>query len=397
MVTVRRRGTTSVRALLASAVVIVLSAVVPMSAAPVSAQTIAQTRAEIAHLSSQLAQEEKAGEVTANQYDAKKAELATLDSDVRVLEARETVSRAQIALTTKHMVKSVIASYVFDLSTTQSVELFNTNPTEANAREVFERIVVGNLNGLRVKLAYQRKQLDRVLATTATERAQANTDTQNLQSLLAANIAATAQTRSTLTAVTATLKNQIIAYEVSAGAAAARAGNTSAESSAVAAASQVGGQAAANQVLAAIAANTPKTPTSTQVSGSPAGSAQGEAAVAWAEKEIGVPYVWGGETPGVGFDCSGLVQWAWGKVGFTIPRTTEEQWASLPHVSLTPLPPGDLLYYYNLDGDNEVDHVVMYVGSGPWGTNTIIAAPYTGTDVGLAPLFTGGLEGAARP
>ena len=121
------------------------------------------------------------------------------------------------------------------------------------------------------------------------------------------------------------------------------------------------------------------------------------AAVAWAEKEIGVPYVWGGETPGVGFDCSGLVQWAWGKVGFTIPRTTEEQWASLPHVSLNHLQPGDLLYYYNLDGDNEVDHVVMYVGSGPWGTNTIIAAPYTGTDVGLAPLFTGGLEGAARP
>ena len=107
--------------------------------------------------------------------------------------------------------------------------------------------------------------------------------------------------------------------------------------------------------------------------------------------------MWGGETPGVGFDCSGLTQWAWAKAGFTIPRTTEEQWADLRHVSLSQLQPGDLLYYYNLDGDNEVDHVVMYAGSGDWGTDTIIAAAHTGTNVSLAPIFTFGLIGAARP
>jgi cell wall-associated NlpC family hydrolase len=126
-------------------------------------------------------------------------------------------------------------------------------------------------------------------------------------------------------------------------------------------------------------------------------TAQGLAAVKNAEHEIGVPYVWGGETPGVGFDCSGLVQWAWGKAGISIPRTTETQWPSMLHVALTDLQPGDLLFYYNLDGDDEVDHVVMYVGSGPWGVDTTIAAPYTGTDVSLAPLFTSGLIGAARP
>jgi cell wall-associated NlpC family hydrolase len=41
-----------------------------------------------------------------------------------------------------------------------------------------------------------------------------------------------------------------------------------------------------------------------------------------------------GETPGVGFDCSGLVQWAWGQAGVSIPRTTETQWPDLTHVSL---------------------------------------------------------------
>jgi cell wall-associated NlpC family hydrolase len=64
---------------------------------------------------------------------------------------------------------------------------------------------------------------------------------------------------------------------------------------------------------------------------------------------------------------------------------------------LNQLRPGDLLYYYNLDGDNTVDHVVMYVGSGTWGTNTIIAAAYTGTNIATAPIFTFGLVGAARP
>jgi cell wall-associated NlpC family hydrolase len=116
-----------------------------------------------------------------------------------------------------------------------------------------------------------------------------------------------------------------------------------------------------------------------------------------AESQEGVPYVWGGETPNVGFDCSGLVQWAWGKAGFFIPRTTEEQWAALPRVALNQLQPGDLLYYNNLDGDNLVDHVVMYVGSGEYGSNTIIAAAYTGTNISVAPVFTFGLIGAARP
>jgi cell wall-associated NlpC family hydrolase len=67
------------------------------------------------------------------------------------------------------------------------------------------------------------------------------------------------------------------------------------------------------------------------------------------------------------------------------------------HVPLSALQPGDLLFYYNLDSDHQVDHVVMYVGSGPYGANTIIAAPYTGTNVSYAPIFTAGLIGAARP
>jgi cell wall-associated NlpC family hydrolase len=119
--------------------------------------------------------------------------------------------------------------------------------------------------------------------------------------------------------------------------------------------------------------------------------------VVWALAQVGTPYIWGGETPGVGFDCSGLVQWAWGKAGIAIPRTTETEYPAMKRVLLTQLQPGDLLFYYNLDDDHQVDHVVMYVGSGPYGTTTVIAAAHTGTNVSYEPLFTFGLVGATRP
>ncbi len=133
------------------------------------------------------------------------------------------------------------------------------------------------------------------------------------------------------------------------------------------------------------------------VEGSSSGGAAGMAAVQAAVSQLGVPYVFGGEDPGVGFDCSGLVQWAWAQAGVSIPRTTETQWPALPQVSLDALEPGDLLFYKNLDNDNQVDHVVMYTGSGPYGTDTVIQAPFTGSTVSYSPIFTAGLIGAARP
>ncbi len=133
------------------------------------------------------------------------------------------------------------------------------------------------------------------------------------------------------------------------------------------------------------------------VGGTATGDAAQMAAVQAAVSQLGVPYVFGGEEPGVGFDCSGLVQWAWGQAGVSIPRTTETQWPALPHVPLGALEPGDLLFYYNLDNDNQVDHVVMYTGSGPYGTDTVIQAPFTGSTVSYSPIFTEGLIGAARP
>ena len=53
--------------------------------------------------------------------------------------------------------------------------------------------------------------------------------------------------------------------------------------------------------------------------------------------------------------------------------------------------------YYNLDGTGTVDHVAMYVGSGPYGNQTVIQAPYSPLTVQYVALYTNGLVAAGRP
>lgn len=84
--------------------------------------------------------------------------------------------------------------------------------------------------------------------------------------------------------------------------------------------------------------------------------------VSTALAQVGNPYEYGGETPD-GFDCSGLVQYAYAHAGVRLPRTTADQWHAGRHVSLHDARPGDLLFYrvsHNWSGL----HVGIYVGDG---------------------------------
>ncbi len=384
-----RHGHTPLVAALSAALALATS-LVPWTGA--SADPFSATRAQIASLSKALAQEASQSEITANQYDAEKVALADLDATVAHLQTQVIMKRNQIASTTGRLARSELLAYILGASAAQIEALFNKPLTKSDARRLYENLVIGNLGALRANYQNQKRSLDALLVHEAKLRSQAAAKTVSIHKLLVNNLALEARTRATLSAVTARYRHQIINYEIAQGVWAAKHHNLAGETQAIAAASAVGGQAAANLVTVAIQ-NALRVNTIGQI----AGTAQGLAAVTYAKSQIGVWYQWGGETPRVGFDCSGLVQWAWAKAGFRIPRTTSTQWPALKHVSLNKLQPGDLLFYYNLDGDHTVDHVVMYVGSGPYGVNTIIAAARTGTRISLAPLFTFGLIGAARP
>jgi len=126
----------------------------------------------------------------------------------------------------------------------------------------------------------------------------------------------------------------------------------------------------AEQVLATAASYT-AAGTSATSTGMP--TAVQAAAVTYAESQIGTPYVWGGTSPQTGFDCSGLVVWAYGMAGLVVPRLANDQWQDDPHVAMDQLVPGDLLFFGT--GDH-ADHVGMYIGEG-----TMVDAPSSGTDV----------------
>ena len=89
------------------------------------------------------------------------------------------------------------------------------------------------------------------------------------------------------------------------------------------------------------------------------GGGTGAEAVALAKTFLGVPYVWGGTSPS-GFDCSGLVQYVYAKLGVNLPRTTWEQVKCGTSVSKGNLQPGDLVFF-NCEGEY-CSHVGMFVG-----------------------------------
>ena len=101
----------------------------------------------------------------------------------------------------------------------------------------------------------------------------------------------------------------------------------------------------------------------------------GGVAVDWALAQVGTPYVWGGETPGVGFDCSGLVQAAYKVAGISLPRVAQDQYDGTAKLGPgNPVEPGDLIFFGG--GPSDVTHVGIYVGNGQ-----MVDAPHTGADV----------------
>ena len=115
----------------------------------------------------------------------------------------------------------------------------------------------------------------------------------------------------------------------------------------------------------------------TNPQGDASGSATGNAAVNLAKQFLGVPYVWGGTTPS-GFDCSGLMQYVYAQLGYSIGRTTYKQVNDGTAVDKSNLQPGDLVFFSN---NGDIHHVGMYVGNGQF-----LHAPHTGDVVKISSL-----------
>jgi cell wall-associated NlpC family hydrolase len=115
----------------------------------------------------------------------------------------------------------------------------------------------------------------------------------------------------------------------------------------------------------------------------------GERAAAIARRMIGVPYRWGGSSPASGFDCSGLVAFAYGRVGLHLPHSSYELFGLGRRVARRALRPGDLVFF------GGAGHVGVYLGAGRF-----VAATHSGDHVRVSrlgePWYRSAYSGARR-
>ena len=101
-------------------------------------------------------------------------------------------------------------------------------------------------------------------------------------------------------------------------------------------------------------------------------------AVAAALSQQGVPYRWAGASPSSGFDCSGLVMWAYAQVGRSLPHSSRALRSMSQRISEDQLQPGDLVF-----GGSPVHHVGIYIGGGQ-----MVHAPHTGDVVKVSGIYS---------
>lgn len=349
-------------ALVAIAATIVTTAVVPHA----KADPLTTAKGQAAALTKRVDALRTQAEVAIERYDAAQGQLSIAVADQVSADKRASAIQATAAAAHQSMVDQARALYESGGASTMIASLFNgQNPTEALDRYRLADSAIAYSNRVAQSAAQTLATAQAIDAHDATvahqvivlQVARRNAATK-VQTLLSTE-------RAALRAANGTVK-RIMRADERAEAAASAADFTTAVTGAGGTIDQNGSTAAPNNIVAE--------------------------AIAAARSRLGVPYVWGATGPD-SFDCSGLTQWSYAHAGITLPRTSAEQWNSGPHPSLANLEPGDLLFWAT-DTSNPatIHHVTIYLGRG-----MMIAAPHTGEDVQIQPVYMTGFIGATRP
>lgn len=349
---IRRLGLTTLAAIVA--VGMAGAAVQPAGADPISDAT-AQAKA----IQDQIdAANQKIGAL-GEQYDGAQLKLQQAEQTIAAAQIRIAVTQQQLdqirALIRERgaaIYRQAVSGQSLSALDVKDAQELLTRQKYAAAQAARDNSLVGRLNDAKDTLAKQKSDAEAARATADAQRQQIQSTQQSLQ-------AANAQEQQTLNQVQGALV-VMVQQEQQRRAAAALA----------AAQSRFGGSGGN-------AGDFPNLP--------PPGPAAAQA-IAFARAQLGKPYVYAAAGPDA-YDCSGLVMAAYASAGIYLPHYSGAQYASLPHISMSAMLPGDLLYW----GDGGSEHVAIYLGDG-----RILESGGTGNDVHIGPIW-GQPFGAARP
>jgi cell wall-associated NlpC family hydrolase len=368
---------------------------------------IAVSQAQVAAIEAQIAQQQQQVTALSEEFDQSTVHLEQVRARLTQIRARLAADKSRYRTARHQLQQDAVNAYVNDEPATALTTLFSSTSGVGGVRDQYQDTAIGNVHAAVDAVQSDEQRLTTTEGTLSAEVRQAGSETAAVRQSEQAAQTATAAAETTLLQVKGRLAQMIV--EQAAQEAAHQAAVAAAAASA--AARQQAAQKAAQDAQVAqtlgggSAAVTAATNSANQAAGS-AGSpgvvgggsqsndGSGWTALAAAERYLGVPYQYGGASMS-GVDCSGLTMLAWQAAGVSLVHSAALQRSESTRVPLSQVQPGDLLFY-DLDGDG-IDHVVMYVGSGPYGVDTIIQAAHTGTVVEFDPIWYFGLVGAGRP
>jgi cell wall-associated NlpC family hydrolase len=340
------------------------------------ADSLASAQAQAAQITSQLATDQRRLDTTAQQYDTAQQQVQQVGQQISQIKSAVAQDEANVASDRTSLRQQAVDSYMAGTSANDLQTLFSSGGEQAAVAGEYQSVASGNISGAidalgvaQAHLASQQSQLQSAQDEAQTALTQAADARQAAQATLADQQATLARVKGRIGALVA--QRQAAQLAASHAAFLARVASANATS-------RVGSPPRGID---------PSRPTRPVLPNLPAAGGAATALAA-AESQIGVPYRWGGESPGGGFDCSGLTQWAWRQAGVDLPRTAAAQYGAIAHVPLSDLQPGDLLFW----GFGGISHVGMYVGGGE-----IVNAPQTGELVRVQAIWNDGLVGAGRP
>jgi len=371
--------------------------VTAVGAAPVSADPVADKRAEAAQIAQQLDEQGQRMSILSEELDQARLHAEEVAGKARAAEERLRDTDRRVSQARSRLKGHAVASYVKggDLPAVQA--MVGGSSDDLAVRTTYVKEVAGrqqaaleDLRAAREDLQVERASLagaqrsakdalgqveSRQHAAEQAAGAQEAT-LRRVQGELGALVEAEAQRRSDEEAARA--QAELSARQAQAAAAEA----TATAAAAVATPSAPGRPPPARKppVTIPILDRAPAAPSN--AGPPPAGAA---AAVAEARRQLGKPYLWGAGGPN-SFDCSGLTSWAWRAGGVSLPHSSQAQFGATSRVPVSQVQPGDLLFY-----GSPIHHVGIYVGGG-----TMVEASHAGTPVRYASIFRSDMVGVGR-